>query len=158
MVRRITPGREDIDTFVENIISLFNISFLTEEHITKKDKLKKYRNYEDGDEVKQELADMLEDFVQKYYSNDYIRKVDFHSSRKEGLSNYIELTFNVPFGSKEWLKHMKIRVSDHPKHNDRKIDEYIYVENKTVEQIENQLDNIVNKRIRRLQREEQGVG
>ena len=48
---------------------------------------------------------------------------------------------------------MKIRVSDHPKMNDRKVDEYIYLEGKSVEDIEKELDRIVNKRIRRLERE-----
>ena len=51
------------------------------------------------------------------------------------------------------MSHLKIRVSDHPKHNDRKIDEYIYLEGKSVEDIEKELDKIINKRIRRIERE-----
>ena len=162
MVRIITPGHPEfikvnINQFVENVVKTFRLS-LNEEHITSKDKLKRYRDYIDGAEVKKELGDLLNDFVNKYKQNDYIRKVDFYISKKEGLSNYIEITFNAPFGAKEWLKHMKIRISDHPKHNDRKIDEYIKLEGKSVEDIENELDRIINKRIRRLQREEQEVG
>jgi hypothetical protein len=37
--------------------------------------------------------------------------------------------------------------------NDRKVDEYVHLEGKSVEDIENELDRIVNKRIRRLERE-----
>jgi len=161
MVKIITPGRPEfikvnINQFVECVVRTFKLS-LNEEHITSKDKLKQYRDYIDGAEVKKELGNLLNDFVNKYKRNDYIRKVDFYVSKKEGLSNYIEITFNAPFGVKEWLKHMKIRISDHPKHNDRKIDEYIKLEGKSVEDIENELDIINNRRIRRLQREEQGV-
>lgn len=145
-----------IKNFVESIVRQFDSTiFLSEEHINKTDKLKKYRQYEDGDEVKAELAFMLNDFTNKYKSNNYIVNIDFHASQKPGLSNYIEIKFNTPFGSKEWLKHLKIRISDHPKHNDRKIDEYIYLEGKSVEDIEKDLDKIINKRIRRLQREDQ---
>lgn len=143
-----------VNEFVESIISHFGHNILLkEEHISRTDKLKKYRQYQNGREVKDELSNMLDKFVTKYNTNDYVRKVDFYASKQEGLSNYIELTFNTPFGSKEWLKHMKIRVSDHPKMNDRKVDEYIYLEGKSVEDIEKELDRIVNKRIRRLERE-----
>ena len=161
MVKRIIPGKEElgfltVEQFVENIINQFGFTtLLNEEHIAKTDKLKKYNQYENGREVKDELANMLNSFVKTYERNDYICKISFNASKKPGLSNYIEITFNTPFGSKEWLRHMKIRVSDHPKHNDRKIDEYIYIEGKSVENIEKDLDKIINKRIRRLQREDQ---
>lgn len=152
MMKTIIPGRADIELFVESIFDEFG-NILKEEHINKTDKLKTYRDYNNGDEVKFELANMLEDFAYKYETNDYIRRVDFHSSRKEGLSNYIEITFNTPFGSKEWLKHLKIRISDHPKRNGRKVDEYVSIEGNSVNDIEKELDRIVNKRIRRIERE-----
>lgn len=157
MVRKIILGKTDIETFVECIVNQYKLTFLTEEHISRTDRLKKYRNYDDGDEVKAELADMLNSFVRNYERNNYIRKISFNASKKPGLSNYIEITFNIPFGSKEWLKHMKIRVSDHPKMNDRKVDEYIYLENMTVAEIEDKLDRIIQRRIRRIEREEQGA-
>ena len=152
MVKTIIPGRADIELFVKSIFDEFG-NILKEEHINKTDKLKTYRDYDNGDEVKFELANMLEDFAYKYETNDYIRRVDFHSSRKEGLSNYIEITFNTPFGSKEWLKHLRIRISDHPKRNGRKVDEYVSIEGNSVNGIEKELDRIVNKRIRRIERE-----
>jgi len=159
MVKTIIPGKEElefltVEQFVESIINQFGFTIrLNEEHITKTDKLKKYDQYENGREVKDELASMLDNFIQKYESNDYVTKTDLVKSKSRGLSNYIEITFNTPFGSKEWLKHMKIRVSDHPKMNERKIDEYIYLENMTVNEIENKLDKIINKRIRRIERD-----
>ena len=140
--------------FVESIVNQFSFTIqLNEEHITKIDKLKRYGQYKDGEEVKAELASMLGNFVDKYRNNDYVTKVDFYASQSPGLSNYIEIKFNTPFGSKEWLKHIKIRVSDHPKYNDRKIDEYIYLEGKSVEEIEKELDKIIQKRIRRKEKE-----
>ena len=70
MVRIITPGHSEfikvnINQFVENVVKTFRLS-LNEEHITSKDKLKRYRDYTDGAEVKKELGDLLNDFVNKY--------------------------------------------------------------------------------------------
>ena len=156
MVKKMTPGRADIELFVECLFNQYSHILLREEHITRTDKLKGYREYENGDEVKRELADMLERFVTKYESNDYVRDVRFHASNKEGLSNYIDVTFNTPFGAKEWLKHMSIRASDHYQRKGRekkKVDEYIDLTGKSVADIEKDLDRIINKRIRRLERE-----
>ena len=156
MVKNMTPGRADIELFVECLFNQYSHILLREEHITRADKLKGYREYENGDEVKRELADMLERFVTKYESNDYVCDVRFHASNKEGLSNYIDVTFNTPFGAKEWLKHMSIRASDHYQRKGRekkKVDEYIDLNGKTVSDIEKELDRIINKRIRRLERE-----
>ena len=154
MVKKMTPGRADIELFVECLFNQYSHILLKEEHITRTDKLKGYREYENGDEVKRELADMLERFVTKYESNDYVYDVRFHASNKEGLSNYIDVTFNVPFGAKEWLKHMSIRASDHyQRKSKKKVDEYIDLNGKSVADIEKDLDRIINKRIRRLERE-----
>lgn len=156
MVKKMTPGRADIELFVECLFNQYSHILLKEEHITRTDKLKGYREYENGDEVKRELADMLERFVTKYESNDYVYDVRFHASNKEGLSNYIDVTFNTPFGAKEWLKHMSIRASDHYQRKGRekkKVDEYIDLNGKSVADIEKDLDRIINKRIRRLERE-----
>ena len=159
MVKKIILGETEsncltVEQFVENIVHQFNILVcLDEEHISRNDKLKKYRQYNDGDEVKAELASMLDKFIRKYESSDYVTDVDLYASKSPGLSNYIELTFNVPFGAKEWLKHMIIRASDHPKMNKRKVDEYINLNDKTVADIEKELDRIITKRIRRLERE-----
>lgn len=156
MVKKMTPGRADIELFVECLFNQYSHILLREEHITRTDKLKGYREYENGDEVKRELADMLERFVTKYESNDYVYDVRFHASNKEGLSNYIDVTFNTPFGAKEWLKHMSIRASDHYQRKGRekkKVDEYIDLNGKSVADIEKDLDRIINKRIRRLERE-----
>lgn len=150
----MTHKRADIELFVECLFNQYSHILLIEEHITRTDKLKGYREYENGDEVKRELADMLERFVTKYESNDYVCDVRFHASNKEGLSNYIDVTFNAPFGAKEWLKHMSIRASDHyQRKSKKKVDEYIDLNGKTVSDIEKDLDRIINKRIRRLERE-----
>ena len=159
MVKTTIRGKNELEIlsvkqFVEDIVNQFSFTiFLKEEHISRTDKLQKYRKYENGNEVKEELASMLDNFIQKYESNQYVLSTNLVKSKSEGLSNYIEVRFNAPFGSKPWLSHLKIRVSDHPKHNDRKIDEYIYLEGKSVEDIEKELDKIINKRIRRLERE-----
>ena len=159
MVKTTTRGKNGLEIlsvrqFVEDIVNQFSFTiFLKEEHINRTDELKKYRDYKNGIEVKDELASMLDNFIQKYEHNDYVISTKLVKSRSEGLSNYVEVKFNTPFGSKPWLAHLKIRISDHPKHNDRKIDEYIYLEGKSVEDIEKELDRIINKRIRRIERE-----
>ena len=85
-----------LNNFVEDIVNQFSFTiFLREEHISRTDKLQKYRKYENGNEVKEELASMLDNFIKKYESNQYVLSTNLVKSKSEGLSNYTINSINL---------------------------------------------------------------
>lgn len=132
-------NRNELNRFVE---------CLCEEIIKANDVLKKYRQYEDGDETKASLGSLFNDIADEISRKFEVKRVKFNISSKVGLSNYIEIFFNLPYGvTKKSLSHYKIRLSDHPPKKKEFNEISIPIVGSTVNKLKDDIMKVVDDRI-----------
>ena len=132
-------NKDELNKFVE---------CLCEEIIKANDVLKKYKQYEDGDETKASLGSLFSDIADEISRKFEVKRVKFNISSKVGLSNYIEIFFNLPYGvTKKSLSHYKIRLSDHPPKKKEFNEISIPIVGSTVNKLKDDIMKIVEDRI-----------
>lgn len=131
----------------KNEINKF-VDCLCEEIIKGTDVLKRYRQYENGDETKASLGSLFNDIVDEISRKFEVKRVKFNISSKVGLSNYIEIFFSLPYGvTKKSLSHYKIRLSDHPPKKKEFNEISIPIVGSTVNKLKDDIMKVVDSRI-----------
>lgn len=124
------------------------VNCLCEEIIKANDVLKRYRQYEDGDETKASLGSLFNDIADEISRKFEVKRVKFNISSKVGLSNYIEIFFSLPYGvTKKSLSHYKIRLSDHPPKKKEFNEISIPIVGSTVNKLKDDIMKVVDSRI-----------
>lgn len=124
------------------------VDCLCEEIIKANDVLKRYRQYEDGDETKASLGSLFNDIADEISRKFEVKRVKFNISSKVGLSNYIEIFFSLPYGvTKKSLSHYKIRLSDHPPKKKEFNEISIPIVGSTVNKLKDDIMKVVDSRI-----------
>lgn len=141
-------------------VDIYVSDFLSEEIIDFNDKLKMYSKYNDKEETKDSLFDRIKE-ITDYIKNDSSLKLDngdklianisCHKSNKPGLSNYINIKFNVPeqiFSNS--LAFLTIRISDHRPKSFNARTSTIFIDGRTLNKVESKIYDLIEERQRKI--------
>jgi len=126
-----------INWFVNKLYDKYG---LKEDSIGRKDKIKPYNQYDDGNDTRMVMASELENMLLELNNYKFVNNVRVTASDKRGLSIYPQVRFNLPTEcTNRSLNKFKVRVSDHPFRIYRGWQDNIESVDKTLEEIKEQI-------------------
>ena len=137
-------------------VDIYVSDFLSEEIINFNDKLKMYSKYNDKKETKNSLFDRIKEITDDIKNdtnlvlddgNSLISNINCHKSNKPGLSNYINIKFNVPDAIySNSLAFLTIRISDHRPQNYNARTPTIFIDGRTLNKVKTKIYDLIEER------------
>ena len=134
---------------------------LSEEIIGQNTVIKRERNYKNKIETKETLASSINNLISELGFNEKIDDIIINSSRREGLSMYATIKFNIrdiPLNipGRGRLNSIIIRISDHPPHRTSNgrfpvFDYNFIVRNKTLNDIKEEIKQIIENHLEEIE-------